>query len=192
MKKIIVAITGASGSLIAKKIILELVELGHEVHLLATEQGKKVYAFELEEPIESLSQYLHENPRLVFHNNENFFSPLASGSYPVDAMVVVPCSMGTLGKIKSVTSDHLICRAADVMLKEKRPLVLVVRETPLSSLHLENMLHLSRVGAIIMPPVPAYYHKPSSIDEMTRHTVGRILITLGIENQHHKVWQGSL
>lgn len=191
MKKIIVAVTGASGSILAQKMIRELVALGHEVHLISTDQGKKVFEYELDMSIEAYVDAWTAENKLIYHDNQNFFSPLASGSYAVDAMIIVPCSMGTLGKIRSVTSDHLICRAADVMLKEKRPLVMVVRETPLSSLHLENMLHLSQAGALIMPPVPAYYNKPKDIDEMTSHTVGRILSTVGIQSREHKTWKGS-
>jgi 4-hydroxy-3-polyprenylbenzoate decarboxylase len=113
---------------------------------------------------------------------------MASGSFPADAMVVAPCSMGTLAKVASGIADNLLCRAADVSIKEKRPLILMVRETPLSSIHLENMLKLSRAGVTIFPPVPAYYNQPITMIESARQTVARVLQTIGITTEDMKIW----
>ena len=116
------------------------------------------------------------------------FANIASGSYKVDAMIVIPCSMGSLGKIANGISDNLMLRSADVAVKEKTPLILITRETPLSSIHLENMLKLSKLGAVIMPPVPSYYNKSKSLGESDDIFIGRVLNFLKIENSFHKVW----
>lgn len=192
MKRIVVGITGASGSILAKGVIETLLKSGHEVHLVVSPQGEKVLAYELEC---SFSNYIADlkalSPKFCHYDSQNLFAAISSGSFHTDGMIVVPCSMGTLGKIAGGTSDNLLCRAADVTLKEQRPLVLVARETPLSSLHLENMLKLSRNGAIILPPVPAYYNRPKDLETLIEHTVGRILKSAKIENPLYAVWHGG-
>jgi len=190
MKKIIVGITGASGSIYSKRIIEELVSLGHQVHLVVTKQGALVLEHELESLTDMLSNIRPNEAThtIILHDNDNLFSDIASGSFKTDGMIIVPCSMGTLGKIAFGISDHLITRTADVMIKEKRPLILMTRETPLSPIHLENMLKLSRLGVTIFPPVPAFYNKPTSIEDIVSDTVGRILETIGIENTSHNIW----
>ncbi len=196
MKKIIVGITGASGSIFAHRLIESLLELGHEVHLVATANGEKVCEYELNQSFKSLVKHYQSisisegttNSRLFIYDNEDLFSKIASGSYHTDAMVVLPCSMGTLARISQGLSDNLLNRAADVMIKEQRKLVLVTRESPLSPIHLENMLKLSRLGVVIMPPVPAFYNKPATLSESIDMSVGRILENLNVENPHHKVW----
>ncbi len=191
MKKIIVGVTGASGSVFAHKLIEALLELGHEVHLVYTDNGQKVTEFELDNSLTSLLEHYGQINRenLYLYENGDLFSRIASGSYGVDAMVIVPCSMGTLAKVAHGISEHLITRAADVMIKENRKLVMVTRESPLSSIHLENMLKLSKIGVVIMPPVPAFYNKPSTLEESILLSVGRILELLGIDNPHHRVWR---
>lgn len=197
MKKIIVGITGASGSIFAHRLIECLLELGHEVHLVATSNGEKVCAYELDQSFKALIKHYQgislsqggQNSRLFIYDNEDLFSQIASGSYKTDAMVVVPCSMGTLARISQGLSDNLLNRAADVMIKEQRKLVLVTRESPLSSIHLENMLKVSRLGVVIMPPVPAFYNKPATLSESIDMSVGRILEIIEVENPHHKVWR---
>lgn len=193
MKRIIVGITGASGSILAKGVIESLLEHHVEVHVVATRLGEEVFAFELDEALTTFIARCSEHfpQQIILHPLQGLFAPIASGSFDMDGMIVVPCSMGTLGKIAHGTSDHLLGRAADVSLKEKRPLVLVVRETPLSSLHLENMLSLSRNGAVILPPVPAYYNKPEDIETLVKHTVARILRSVGITSKDHVHWQGK-
>ncbi len=191
MKRIVVGLTGASGSILAYTVIQKLLENGHEVHLVASTLGERVMAYELERRYLDVLADFKENPNFVVHDNDNLFASISSGSYLVDAMCIVPCSMGTLGKIANGISDSLICRAADVTLKERRSLVLVIRETPLSGIHLENMLKLNRYGATIMPPVPAYYNKPKTVDEIVTQSAARILRTLGVIIDDYKVWSGD-
>lgn len=191
MKKIIVGVTGASGSVYADRLIRALLFSGHEVHLVATVHGESVCAFELDKAFQELVQgYRLLSGNFHLHLNTNLFSQIASGSAVMDAMVVVPCSMGTLSKIRYGTSDSLLTRAADVMIKENRRLVIVPRETPLSPIHLENMLSLSRLGVVILPVIPAFYLKPQTLDEMIGHSVDRILQTIGVENPNRRVWEG--
>jgi 4-hydroxy-3-polyprenylbenzoate decarboxylase len=116
------------------------------------------------------------------------FSSIASGRFQTDGMIIAPCSMGTLSKLSSGITDNLLIRAADVMIKEKRKLILVPRETPLNSIHLRNMLSLSDLNVTILPPMPAFYQKPKTLDEIVNHTVGRILTSLGIENYLYDEW----
>jgi 4-hydroxy-3-polyprenylbenzoate decarboxylase len=191
MKRIVVGLTGASGSILAYTVIQKLLENGHEVHLVASTLGERVMAYELERRYQDILTDFKKNPNFVVHDNDNLFASISSGSYLVDAMCIVPCSMGTLGKIAGGISDSLICRAADVTLKERRPLVLVIRETPLSGIHLENMLKLNRYGATIMPPVPAYYNKPKTVDDIVTGSAARILRTLGVIIDDYKVWSGD-
>ena len=126
--------------------------------------------------------------QLVVYGREDWLSPIASGSNPADAMAICPCSMGTLGAIAAGLADNLIRRAADVMLKEKRPLVLVPRETPLSSIHLENMLTLSRAGAVILPPSPGFYDHPQTVDDLIDFVVARVLDQLKVEHRLGPRW----
>lgn len=193
MKKIVIGVTGASGSVFADVLIKLLLELGHEVHLVYTSNGAKVSCYELESNINDILDTYRErsHERLILYENDDLFSTIASGSYKIDCMVIVPCSMGTLAKIANGISDSLVVRAADVSIKEKRQLVLVTRESPLSSIHLENMLKLSRLGVVIMPPVPAFYNKPKTLQESVLLSVGRIMETIGIDNSYHKVWKNK-
>ncbi len=190
MKSFIVGITGASGSVYGASLIEEMYSLGYTVHIVATDQGEQVWKFELES---SLATWVRQFPeeRVTLHNQQNLFAPIASGSYRVDGMVVVPCSMGTLGKIANGVGGGLLTRCADVCIKERRPLVLVTRETPLSGIHLKNMLTVTQQGAVVFPPVPAFYHKPKSIEDIVTHTVGRVLSTLGVESSKYVSWEGS-
>ncbi len=189
MKRVVVGITGASGSVLAKCAVESLLDLGHEVHVVFSKQGEKVFPFELELDIETwVSGLQNKRGRLIVHDNENMFSRLASGSYSVDASLIIPCSVGTISRVAQGSSDTLLTRVCDVAIKEQRKLVMVIRETPLSSIHLENMLKLSRTGVLIMPPVPPYYHKPKTLEESTRLSVGRIIRLLGIENELHEEW----
>lgn len=176
-KKIIVAVTGASGSLYAR-ILLEKISISDEITecaLIFSDNGKEVWKFETEtEP-----QFGNiKKIRLV--ENSDMFDAVASGSSNYDAMIVIPCSMGTLGRIASGISSELILRAADVMLKEKKTLILIPREAPYNSVHLENMLKLDRAGAFIIPASPFYYHKPATIHELISPFIERILEKSGI------------
>lgn len=186
-KKIIIAVTGASGSAYAKALINELLrhsESLDEVALIFSENGRKVWEYELGtiEPF--------EKPISVYKNTD-MFSPVASGSAAYDTMIIVPCSMGTLGRISAGTSPDLICRAADVMLKERRRLIVVPRELPYSIIHIENMRTVTLAGGIIIPASPSFYSLPKSIDELVLTVTNRILDIAGIKTDHYR-WGDSV
>ena len=190
MKKIVVGITGASGSIYAKRLIEELIIQGVQTNVVCTELGKQVFKFEigisLEQWIDKLKQ---EYSNVKLEDNNNLFSGVASGSNKYDAVIISPCSMGTLADIANGMSKNLLCRCADVALKEKRRLIIVPRETPFSSIHLENMLKLSNVGASIIPAIPGFYHKPQTMDDLINFVVGKILDHIDIENNLFKKWE---
>lgn len=192
MARYIVGITGASGSIYGAKLVEELLKKKNEVFLVITDNGKKVLEFELELDFEKWIDKLNEAyGKLNLCDINDMFSSIASGSFRTDGMVIVPCSMGSLSKISNGITDNLLIRAADVMIKEKRKLILVPRETPLSSLHLKNMIVLSDLNVTILPPMPAFYNKPKTIDEMVNNTVGRILTSLNVENNLYSEWNGK-
>ena len=189
MKKIVVGLTGASGSIYARRFVEYLLENLMPVCLIATENGKKVFSFELElayeEWVASLkARYEHFEEE----DNGNLFAGAASGSYPVEAVIILPCSMGTMGQIAGGIATNLLTRAADVALKEGRNLILVPRETPLHQIHLENMLKISRCGGTILPAMPGFYHKPESMEELVDFVLGKILDYIKIENNLFKKW----
>lgn len=189
MKRYIIGITGASGSIYGKRIIEEISKTGNETELVFTKNGKDVFLYETGYDIENFTDELCKNgAKININSNNDLFSSIASGSYKFEAMIIVPCSMGTLAKISYGISDSLICRAADVTLKEKRKLIIVPRETPLSEIHIENMLRLSRAGAVIIPPVPSFYGRPSTVEDIVNNTVGRIMYSAGIENKLYTEW----
>ncbi len=173
--KILIAITGASGIPIAIEFMKVLRNKNIETHLILSQTAKTVLNYESEVKREDLHNLVTTN-----YECEDFTAPPASGSYLYDAMVIIPCTMKTLAAIANGYADNLISRAADVSIKENRKLILVVRESPLSAIHLENMLKLARLGVIISPPIPSFYIKPQSIHELIYHTIGRILDQLGI------------
>ena len=173
----LVAITGASGAQIAVKLLEILKKKGIKVELIISKIAEIIINNETEYSISDIRKIATKN----YDFNDLAASP-ASGSYKFDAMVIVPCTMKTLAAIANGIADNLITRAADVAIKEKRKLILVVRESPFSAIHLENMLKLARIGVVIAPPVPSYYIKPETVDELIDHSVGRILDQLGIES----------
>lgn len=196
MKRYIVAMSGASGAPYALSVMEELLRQGYEVHVIVTEAAWRVLLEEHDWEVAKREQnfaerYGHLSGRLVYHPIRDIGATIASGSFQVDGMVVVPCTMGTLAKIAVGISSNLLERAADVMLKERKPLILVPRETPLSSIHLENMLKLSRLGVQIVPPMPGFYHRPSSLEDMIRFVSGKILDQLGVPHQLYKRWEGG-
>lgn len=189
MKRIVIGITGASGSIYAKRLIEELIKLEVELHVVATETAEKVFAYELDLDFRAYMAELKEQyHQLILEENTNLFAGVASGSYGFDAMIVAPCSMGTLSEIACGLSKTLLVRAADVALKEKRPLVLVPRETPLNEIHLENMLKLARMNASILPAMPGFYHKPKALEEAVDFVVGKIMDHLGIDHELYQKW----
>lgn len=184
-KRIVVAITGATGAILGIEVLCALRKLNVETHLVTSKWGDATIKYETDyEPrnVRALADYVH--------NINDMAAPISSGSFKADGMIVVPCSMKTLAGISSGFCDDLICRTADVMLKERRRLVLVARETPLSDIHLKNMLTVSQSGAIIFPPVPAYYIKPSSVQDLVDQTVGRILDLFDLDTGEFSRWEG--
>lgn len=172
----LVAITGASGSILGIHFLEELLKLDIETELIISESAEIIIKTESDYKIEDVRKLAAKNYKV-----KDLTASPASGSYKVDTMVIIPCSMKTLAAIANGYSDNLITRAADVMIKERRKLILVVRETPLSAIHLENMLKLSKLGVVIFPPIPSFYYKPTNIDDLIKHTIGRILDQIGIE-----------
>lgn len=199
MARIVVIMTGASGSAYGMRLTEQLVSLGHEVVFVATKAGREVCAYELgfELPLGdadaaavSLATFL-ELPsaaglRVAFESE--LFDPIASGSYPLDAVIVAPASMGFCASVASGLGSDLPERAADVALKERRPLVLVPRETPLSLVHLRNLTALTEAGAIVVPASPGFYHKPQSVDDLISFVVGKVLDVLGVDHDLYKRW----
>lgn len=189
MKRYIVALTGASGSIYAVRLLEELLKTEQEVHFIASDNGKKVLEYELETTFDSVLDPLYRlGGVLKLHENDNLFASVASGSFKTSGMAVIPCSMSTLGEIATGTSKSLMGRAADVCLKEKRKLVLVPRETPFSPIHLKNMLYLSEIGVTILPAMPAFYNKPKTLDDVVNFVVGRTLDALGVGNTLYREW----
>jgi 4-hydroxy-3-polyprenylbenzoate decarboxylase len=184
LNRYVIAITGASGMLYARELFAYFqTRPDLEVHALASEAGEQVLNLEL-----GLSLPELVGPRTILHRVQDFAAPLASGSFRVQAMLVIPCSMGTLGAIAQGQSRNLIHRAAEVTLKERRPLILVVRETPLNLIHLRNMVQATEAGATIFPAMPGFYQKPQSLTEMAQNFAGRLLDHLGLEHQLTKRW----
>ncbi|WP_054024374.1 UbiX family flavin prenyltransferase [Bacillus sp. FJAT-28004] len=191
----VVGITGASGSIYGIRLIEVLLQMNYEVHLVITEAGWRVLREELGWETTRRTAALEQRfgdaiaeSRLVFHPNADIGASIASGSYRVQGMVIVPCSMGTLASISHGISDNLMTRAADVMLKENRKLLIIPRETPLHAIHLENMLTLARLGVRIIPAMPAFYYKPQTMDEMIDFLVGKVLDNMTIEHDLYRRW----
>ena len=182
--KIVVAVTAASGALYARLCLEQLLraEEVSEIALVYSAHAREVADFE--------GVTLPEDPRIRIFDNDDLFAPPASGSADYDAMAVVPCSVGTLGRIACGISQSLIERAADVMLKERRRLVLVVRETPLSLIHLRNMTALTEAGAVVLPASPGFYARPPSIEELCRSVTERVTALLGISGPRYR-WTGE-
>jgi flavin prenyltransferase len=192
MKKIIVGITGASGSAYFLRLMEVLSQLELQIHVIASEQGRKVLAYETGANLEAQAQLWNKNKaEVVLEDNSNLFSPVASGSYRCEAMVILPCSMSTTAEIACGITKTLLTRAADVMIKEKRRLVLVPRETPLSTIHLKNMYELSQLGVTILPAMPGFYGHPETLDEMIDFVTGKTLDSLGLENNCYQRWEGN-
>lgn len=184
-KKIVVAITGASGSIYASLLLKKLTQLQDqiaEVGVVMSDNAKDVWKFELDNEEYSRVPF-------KFYAKNDFMAPFASGSAKFDTMIIVPCSMGTLGRIAGGISDDLITRAADVILKERRKLVLVARDTPLNLIHIRNMATVTEAGGIICPAIPSYYSKPQTIEELAMTVVNRVIDLIGLESKSYE-WKG--
>jgi flavin prenyltransferase len=196
---ITVGVTGASGAVYAQKTLALLAADARvsRVQLVITETGLRLFAEELGisggDTKTLVTRILGAASRKIeIISNKDVGASIASGSHDVDSMVVIPCSMGTLGAIASGVSDDLVSRSADVMLKEGRKLILCVRDTPFNRIHLENMLRVQQAGAVIMPAVPAFYHHPKSIDDLVTQYVCRVLAQIGLPQDEMYRWAGSL
>jgi 4-hydroxy-3-polyprenylbenzoate decarboxylase len=197
MKTVTLAITGASGLTYALRLLECLLQSGERVNLVYSQAAQIVAKQELDFILPSRPQDAEKlladrlgqfSGELRVYGREDWNAPMASGSNPGDAMVICPCTMGTLGKVAGGIGDDLISRAADVMLKEKRALIIVPRETPFSAIHLENMLRLSHAGAVILPPNPGFYHHPQNVQDVVDFVVARILDHLGVRHELVKRW----
>jgi 4-hydroxy-3-polyprenylbenzoate decarboxylase len=196
-KIVTVGVTGASGALLAQKALalLEADERVARVHLVVTETGQRLFAEELGLTSGDLKQLPSRilgasAKKIEILPNKDVGASIASGSYEVDAMLVIPCSMGTLAAIANGTSDDLIARAADVMLKEGRKLVLCIRDTPFNRIHLENMLRAQQAGAVVMPVIPAFYDQPKTIDDLVTQYTCRVLAQIGLPQEKMYRWSG--
>jgi 4-hydroxy-3-polyprenylbenzoate decarboxylase len=193
-----VVITGASGSAYGMRLVEQLLSRNHGVTLIMTEAGRQVTAYELGFNLpdsgarEAVLAFLElpADARLRVVSDDDLFDAVASGTRKVDAMVVCPASMGFIGSVAAGLASDLAERAADVQLKERRPLVFVPRETPLNLIHLRNMTTLTEAGAVIVPAMPAFYSRPKSIDDLVDFVVGKVLDVLGVEHDLLKRWDG--
>jgi 4-hydroxy-3-polyprenylbenzoate decarboxylase len=198
---VVVAITGASGAMYATRTVAALLERGFEVELIVSSYGRRLLRDELGEgaALERLGEYLSakygiEDPedRIVVHSNRDLGASIASGSHTALGMAIVPCSMKTLAGVAHGLSRSLVERAADVMLKERRRLVLVPRETPMSLPQLRNMVLCAEAGAVILPAMPAYYQMPRTLDDLADFMAGKILSSLGLEHNLYPRWTGAV
>jgi len=182
--KIIVGVTGASGTIYARRLLERLIPSSavSEIALIVTDNGKAVAEYE--------GEAFPESDKIRIADNHSMFDATASGSADYDAMVVIPCSMGTLGRIASGVSTDLMCRAADVMLKERRRLILCTRETPLSLIHIKNMERVTLAGGIILPASPSFYSRPASLEELCDTVVERVIAHAGVDAPHFQ-WIGK-
>jgi 4-hydroxy-3-polyprenylbenzoate decarboxylase len=183
--RVVVGVTGATGAVYAVRLLERLKAAGRETHLVASPAGVLNVHHELgldRKQLEALAD--------VAYSPADIGGAIASGSFTVDAMIIAPCSMKTLAAVAHGLSDNLLTRAADVALKERRRVVLMVRETPFNLAHLRNMTAVTEMGGVIFPPLPAFYHQPQSIEEMVNDTVERVLALIGVEGASPKAWRG--
>jgi len=186
-RRLIVGITGATGAIFGVRLLQALRAADVESHLVLSGWGQRTIEHETGLGLAQLRELA-----AVVHGLGNMASTISSGSFLTDGMVIAPCSMRTLAAIANGNGENLVHRAADVVLKERRKLVLLVRETPLSEIHLENMLKLARIGATILPPMPAFYNQPQTIDDLVDHIVARTLDQFGIPADFAKRWDGQM
>ncbi len=181
--RLIIAVTGASGVIYSKRLLEVLKEKNVEVHLIISNASEKLLYHELETTKDELEKLATKT-----YAEDDFYAPLASGSFLADGMIIIPCSSKTVAGIAQGYSENLILRAADVTLKEHRKLILVPRETPLNAVHLRNQLELAMQGVVILPAMPAFYHKPKKIDDLIDFIVGKILDSVGIRHNLFERW----
>ena len=193
---LVLAITGASGAVYAVRLLQMLQRMGQTVHLTVSPSGVQVLREELGirlnlDAFNPMVLGVEGSDQLVYHHHQDFRAGIASGSFPTSGMVILPCSMSTLGAIAHGITNNLITRAADVHLKERRKLILVPRETPLSLIHLENMVTVTRAGAVVLPAMPGWYHNPRRLEDLVDFVVGRVCDQFGIRNALSPRWGTS-
>ena len=179
---VIVGITGASGAVMARGLVDELLRRDLPTAVVCSNAAKLVWQEEIGSSFNETLVEWQEHPAFVQYAINDLRAPIASGSYPAAGMAMAPASMNSIASLANGISGNLLLRAADVCLKERRPLVLVPRESPLHSIHLENMLNLSRLGAVILPPDPAFYLQPATVDDIVEYVVNKVLVSLGIDD----------
>ncbi len=184
-RRIVVGLTGASGAVYGVRLLQRLRDEGHETHLIASSAGILNAHHEL-----GLDRKSLEALATIAYNPADVGAAVASGSFSTDAMVIAPCSMKTLAAVAIGLCDNLLSRAADVMLKERRRLVLMVRETPFNLAHLRNMISVTEMGGVIFPPLPAFYHRPQRVDDLVNDTVERVLLLIGVPGASPHPWTG--
>jgi 4-hydroxy-3-polyprenylbenzoate decarboxylase len=181
--KLVVGISGATGAIYGIRLLEALNHVGVESHLVLSNWAEKTIPIETNYSVDEVKALA-----TFTYNSSNQAAIISSGSFITDGMIIAPCSMKSLASISYGLADNLLSRAADVILKERRKLVILPRETPLSEIHLENMLRLTKMGVIILPPMPAFYNKPETVDDIINHTIARTLDQYGIDNQLTKRW----
>ena len=187
VRRLVVGITGATGAIYGVRLLDALKHAGIETHLVLSNWGLRTVEHETGMTLAELQERA-----AVVHGLGNMAATISSGSFRTDGMIVAPCSMRTVAAIAHGNGDNLVHRAADVVLKERRRLVLVPREAPLSEIHLENLLKLARIGVTILPPMPAFYNQPASLDDIVNHTVARVLDQFGIDAAFARRWDGVM
>jgi 4-hydroxy-3-polyprenylbenzoate decarboxylase len=187
MSKLIVGMTGASGAIFGVRLLQVLADTDVEVHLVVSKWAQQTLEHETTLTLNDLRDLAD-----VYYGPNDMGAAISSGSFMTDGMVIMPCSARSVGAIAHGVGEHLVHRAADVILKERRKLVMVVRETPLNEIHLENMLRLSRMGVTMLPPMPAFYNHPQNLDDMVNHIVARVLDQFSITADFAKRWDGTM
>src|SRR5256885_12309999 len=185
MRRLIIGMTGSTGAIFGVRLLEALKHTDVESHLIISKWAQRTIEHETKYSVEQVRALA-----TVVHSQGDMGATISSGSFLTEGMVVIPCSVRTLAGIANGYGEHLVHRAADVVLKERRRLVLVVRETPLSEVHLENMLKLARIGVIMLPPLPAFYNHPQTVDDVVNHIVSRVLDQFGIQSNLAKRWDG--
>lgn len=193
MARIVLGVTGASGLILAYRTLHALVELGHDVDFVMTNNAVYTATLEMGKELNSAVKWLNilsdvNRKKVTIHPVQDVGASIGSGSYLTNGMLIIPCSVATLAAISIGLADNALRRAADICLKERRPLVIVPRESPFSEIHLENMLKLTRMGAIIVPPIPAWYNEPKNLQDVENFIVGKSLDALKIPNELYKRW----
>ena len=187
MRRLIIGMTGSTGAIFGIRMLEALQRTDVETHLIISKWAQRTIEHETRHTLEQVRAMA-----TVVHSQGDMGASISSGSFLTEGMVVIPCSVRTLGGIANGYGEHLVHRAADVILKERRKLVLVVRETPLSEVHLENMLKLARMGVVMLPPMPAFYNHPKTVEDVIDHIVMRVLDQFGIETPFAKRWDGHM